>query len=151
MLKFVLRFGPLSVGLFFLYLSIVSARWAEPPAWSLIAPREALIVAASSTVTSPVGNGTTRTAPVVVVEWPPESGTQVQVPGLLAITNRSDTALAEEVAARYPAGSEITVRLVAGQPTANRQDLFTSVLALFALLFGAAITGFGVVLNRSLK
>ncbi|MBT54162.1 MAG: hypothetical protein CMF72_12300 [Mameliella sp.] len=151
MLTIVLRYGILAVGLLFLWFASLSARWGEPPPLSLFSPRETLTVETATVVTSPVGNGTTRTDPELTVEWPRDSGAQVAIDGLLALTQRGDADRARALVAAYPPGSDIRVRIVRGQPMANRQDLFGTAHALFLGLMGSLIAGFGLVLNRALK
>jgi hypothetical protein len=151
MLNFGLRFGPLFAGLFFLWLSTLSARWGEPPPVSLFFARDGLIVTEATTITQPVGNGTTRTVPILTVEWPRESGQQVEVAGLLPVQQRGNAARAREIVAAHPVGSEIAVRLVGGQPMANRQDLFSTLHALFMAVMGSLLTVVGLLLNRALR
>ncbi|WP_417206107.1 hypothetical protein [Antarctobacter sp.] len=151
MLTIVLRYGILAVGLLFLWFASLSARFGEPPPLSLFSPRETLTVETSEVVTSPVGNGTTRTDPVLTVEWPRGSGDRVTVKGLLALTQRGDVDRAREMVAAYPPGSDIRLRIVGAQPMANRQDLFGTLHAVFMGLMGCLIAAGGVVLNRALK
>lgn len=151
MLTVVLRYGVLIVGLLFVWIAIQSARWGEPPPLSLLGPRETLIVENATVVAAPVGNGTTRTDPVITVEWPRDSGVQVAVKGVQAVTQRGDADRARAIVADYPPGSEIRVRLVRGQPMADRQDLFGTLHALFMGLMGGLVAALGLLLNRSLK
>ncbi|SNS34145.1 hypothetical protein [Antarctobacter heliothermus] len=151
MLTGVLRYGVLFVGLLFVWFATLSARWGEPPPVSLFSPRQTLTVETATVVRSPVGNGTTRTDPVITVEWPRDSGTQVAINGLLALTQRGNAERARALVADYPPGSDIRVRIVGGQPMANRQDLFRTAHAVFLGLMGSLIAGFGLVLNRALK
>lgn len=151
MLNFVLRYGVLCLGLLFVWFASLSARWGEPPPVSLFSPRETLTVETSTVVRSPVGNGTTRTDPEITVEWPRNSGDPVAIVGLLALTQRGVADRARATVAAYPPGADIRVRIVGGQPMANRQDLFRTAHALFLAVMGSLIAGFGLLLHRALK
>ncbi len=151
MLTLVLRYGVLFAGLVLIWLATVSARLGDPPPFSLFSPRATLVVENASVVTVPVGNGTRRTLPEIKVEWPRDSDVVTQVKGLQALTQRGDVAHARELVAANPTGSEIRVRIVNGQPMANRQDLFGTIHALGMGVMGLLIAGVGVLLNRALK
>ncbi|MGP6086902.1 hypothetical protein [Antarctobacter jejuensis] len=145
------RYGVLAAGLVLIWMATVSARLGDPPPLSLFSPRATLVVENADVVTSPVGNGTTRTDPVITVEWPRDSDRLVAVKGFHAVGQRGDADRARAVVETYPPGSEIRLRIVGGQPMANRQDLFGTLHAAVLGLMGLLIAGAGLFLNRALK
>ena len=122
--------------------------YGEPPLWSVGAPRAETVVTRAGLDDEIRRNGHHVQVPHVFVAWPPEEGTEEELAGLRSDHEIWHMHTPAEYVRDHPAGSPISVRVVARHPMADRTDLrdlgYALAASLLALMFAAgALVLFG--------
>lgn len=118
-----LRIGVLGLGVLLAVLASRAWQAGTPPAWSLFAPTVQALVIISEPRDELRPDGEIRHWPHIEVAWPPGDATNVVVEGLLRPKNPFMLQTAESIVENHPVGQMMTVRVVDGQPFADRRDL----------------------------
>ncbi len=134
MIDFLIRVGPLGVGVIAALMAWNSWTFGEPPPWSVFGPKSAETVLESRVEEGRAGNGTTRYTPVVVVT---AEGEPQQLDGLVPSFSSFSVDMATHAISGYPVGGEVQVRWVGGKAMADRTDLFGMAHAIFISVFAA--------------
>ncbi len=149
MFDFLIRFGPLGVGLMLAVMSWGSWTSGEPPPWSLFGPKSTETVLESRVEEGRASNGSLRFMPVVKVTTP----NQPQLlKGLIPAFSNYSAEMAADAVASYPVGGQVQVRWVDDKPMADRIDPFGMAhavgLSLFAFLLVLAGTFWAWAMGR---
>ena len=118
-----------------------------PPLWSFAAPRAETIVTRAVLADVPGPDGRTREVAQVGVIWPPGGDQEMAQPGLISPHQRRHLHRPGELVRARRAGSPITVRVVDGQPVANRTDLNEVAYATLSTMFAVGLTGLGLAVT----
>lgn len=147
MLGFLLRGIPFLIAAVALQISWVWWQIDEPPAWSIVGPRESVTILAATVRPEPVGNGTTRYVPVVEVAPQSTPAEVFELAGLRGAFSSGTESEAERALRHFPPGTEQRARVIDGTYYADRTNIagliisiMTSLIGLFALLIGIRIT-----------
>ena len=141
MIVLLLRFGPAVIAVVVALMAWTSWNFSTPPTWTQFAERVETEVVSSSVVSRRIGNGTIRHIPTVVVRWPADSASTVELgdvlPGFFSYGARQ----AQDIADGYRPGMPISVRLFEGQPYADRFDWFKMLHASFISVMTVVVAG----------
>lgn len=143
--KFALRYGALLIGLSFVAMSVKSWKAGFPPAWSMLAPRVTTVVHSSFIESGRIQNGTSRHFVRVNVVWPKGSNQLKELGSVHPTFYGFHIDEAEEILRGYKKGSLISVRVVSGNPHANKNDVFSVAHAVLSGLFGLFLMGLGLL------
>ena len=139
MIALLLRFGPAVVALVFIWMSWVSWNFGDPPTHTAFGPRAETVVVRSGVERYRIGNGTHRNEPVVSVIWPPGSGAEAKLKGLIPEFFSYRAADAEAIAAGFVAGEPATVKVYDGSPYADQWRWFGMAHAVFISLMSLVL------------
>lgn len=144
LLTIALRYGVLLAGLGFGGIAMSSWQKGAPPAWSFLSPRMETVIHGAAIESGLIANGTARHHVRVIVQWPAGSSGRQELasvhPRLANYHIEEAQALLREYAHQRP----ITVRVIAGQPHADRSDRFHLAHAIVSSLFALLLTTAGL-------
>ncbi len=136
MFDFLLRFGPLAVGIVLASASWSSWTFGAPPPWSVFGPKTTETVLEARVLQTLASNGTTRFLPIVKVTAP---GEVQQLDGLVPSFASYSREMATDAVSGYAPGEQVRVRWVDGKAMADRTDLF-------GMAHAVAMTVFAILL-----
>jgi hypothetical protein len=139
MIRLLLRYGPALVALVFVLMSWGSWNFGDPPTHTVFGPRAETVVVSAGVERYRIGNGTYRNDPVVAVIWPPGSGSEVPLKGLIPEFFSYRASDAEAIAAGFIAGEPATVKVYDGAPYADQWRWFGMVHAVFISLMSLVL------------
>jgi hypothetical protein len=137
--RLLLRFGPAVIALVFIGMSWVSWNFGDPPTHTVFGPRAETAVVRSGVERYRIGNGTYRNDPVVAVIWPPGSGTELALKGLIPEFFSYGPTEAARIASGFVAGDAATVKVYEGAPYADQFRWFGMVHAVFISLMSLVL------------
>lgn len=129
-------------------LGLIDApRRGEPPLGSIVARADTVVRESSI---EPAGR-VARYDPAIEVAWPPGADATARLRGLEPNGYRGSRSEAEAIAAAFPAGMRVRVRVADGLPWADRTDWFALLFTVGTVLLGGLLAIIGLALNRAMK
>jgi hypothetical protein len=129
-------------------LGLIDApRRGDPPLGSIVLRAETVV---RESGIEP-GSRAARYEPAVEIAWPPGTDATARLRGLEPAGYRGSRSEAEAIAAGFPAGARVRVRVADGLPWADRTDWFALLFTLGAVLLGGLLAIIGLALNRAMR
>jgi hypothetical protein len=137
-----------AVGVLGVALGLVDApRRGDPPLGSIVSRAETVVRESGVEPAARVA----RYEPAVEIAWPPGADATARLRGIEPTGYRGSRSEAEAVAAAFPPGTRVRVRVADGLPWADRTDWFALLFTLGTVLLGGLLTIVGLALNRAMK